>query len=131
MYRLLSWVLAGGVVLGCAAGADAQVAVSVGNPFTGAGFSLGVPAVGYGYGYGSPYVGSPLVGTTYSSGYAGVVAPATGYFSTGYYGAYPLTSVYPSAYGLYGTGYGYGYAPYSYAPYRMGVGGWGRRWGRW
>jgi len=141
MYRLFGWMLAGGILLGSSAPASAQVAVTVGNPYTGGGLSLGLPG-GYGYygvsSYGYPYGGAPLysgfgaygaapvVGTTYSSGYAGYVAPATGYLSTGYYGAYPAASVYPYAYrGLgYGGLYG-GIAPYRYAPY--GYGGYGFR----
>jgi len=128
MYRLYGWVLAGGLVLGSASVANAQVSISVGNPYTGTGFSLGVPAVGYGaYSYGYPYGGAPIVGTTYSSGYAGYVAPATGYLTTGYYGAYPLATPYPYTY----SSYGYGVLPYRAAPYGYGLGGWGRgRWGR-
>jgi len=105
----------------------------VGNPYTG-GFSLGIPG-GYGYygvsSYGYPYGAAPLVGTTYSSGYAGYVAPATGYFSTGYYGAYPTAAVVPYAYPALGYGGVYGYSPYGYGLGRRGMWGGGRYWGRW
>jgi len=128
MGRFCGWILAGGLVLGLAGTADAQVALSIGNPYTGTGFSLGVPGIGS-YGM-APYAASPITYSsgyagyapiTYSSGYAGYVAPAAGYLGTGYYGAPALTSVYPSGYTAYGS---YGW-PSIYSPLGYGYGGWG------
>jgi hypothetical protein len=126
MYRAFGLVLAGGMVLAGANRADAQLSISLGNPYTG-GLSIGQPyygnggygygGYGYGgYGYGSSGFGygasslyspvyAPGLGgvTTYSSGYSGFVGPGTSYYSSGYYGAPGL-----------------GYAPY------YGYGGWGR-----
>jgi len=161
MYRLFSLVVAGGLVLGHAAVANAQLSFSVGNPYTGSGVTIGTPYYGgYGSGYGYPYgTGyssyyapptygtnvAPLYGTTtYSSGYSGYVAPGTTYYSSGYYGAYPSTSFYaPSYYPSYYPAYGYGgYGPSSVwmgtprpSSVWMGGGlgrGWrGGRFGRW
>jgi len=121
MYRALGLILAGGIVLGGAGVADAQVSVSVGNPFTGNGITIGQP---YGYGgtgyYGAPYAGSslyspvypaPLSGvTTYSSGYSG-------YYGSGYSGYYGPRSYGPNYYGAPAPYRSYGYRPYGYAPY--------------
>jgi len=117
MSRILGLVVAGGLVLGQASVADAQLSLSIGNPYNG-GYAIGQP---YGYGLG---------GTTYyGSGYSGYVAPNTTYYSPGVYAPYPYTynaPVYaaPRAYVPY-RNYGYGYG------YRRGFGGpfWGRR--RW
>jgi len=150
MHRLFGLVLAGGLVLGHAADANAQFSLSIGNPYTGSGLSIGSPYYG-GYGYGYPYstgYGSyyaaptmgayvaPLYGTTtYSSGYSGYVAPGTTYFNSGYYGAYPTTSYYaPSYYPNFYSGYGYtGYSPSSVwmgvsRPSSIWMGGLGGRW---
>lgn len=133
MHRFFGWILAGGIMVGSAATADAQVALSIGNPYTGTGITVGAPGLGY-YGASpmySGYAAAPLVGTTYSSGYAGYVAPSMGYYSSSYYGAYPMTSAYAYPYTGYGTGYGYGmygvpsiYSPYGYR-YGYGSAGWG------
>src|SRR4051794_60622 len=94
MYRLFGLILAGGVLLGHAGAARAQVALSLGNPYSGTSLSIGSPGYGYGGGYGYGYPGngySSFYGgnnypayatTTYSSGYAGYVAPATTYFNS-------------------------------------------------
>jgi len=148
MHRLFGLILAGGLVLGVASGARAQISVSVGNPYTGSGITLGQPygagysGAGLGGYYGSPYAGSPLyspayapplAGATaysYSSGYGGYAAPVSSYYSSGYYGsgysgAYPATSFTTSAYPGYGYS-GYGYAPaYGTGVWRRGLlGGW-------
>lgn len=125
MGRFFGWIVAAGVVLGSAATADAQIAVSVGNPYAGI---WGAPVVGYSGispWYASTYSSAPLAGiTTYSSGYAGYAAPAVGALSTGSYGAYPMTSLYPYGYSSYAVGtYGW---PSVVSPY-YGYGGWGWR----
>jgi len=155
MHRLLGLVLAGGLVLGHAHDANAQFSLSIGNPYTGSGVTIGSPYYGgYGYGgyggYGYPYGGgygstyssyygpgaigtyvAPLYGaTTYSSGYSGYIAPGTTYYNSGYYGAYPRGSFYSPAY----SGYGYGgYGPSSVwmgtsPPSSVWMGGLGRGW---
>lgn len=92
MKRGLALVIAGGLTLGLAANARAQVAVGV-NPWGGVGVSVGNP---YGY-YSSGYSGLGGVGympgaTVYSSGYYGVAPMAYGspmiYRSYSYYPAY-------------------------------------------
>src|SRR4051794_41338685 len=64
MHRLFGLVLAGGILLGHAAAAQAQIGLTVGNPFTGTALSIGNPGYGYG-GYGTGYGG-------FWSGYGGV-----------------------------------------------------------
>jgi hypothetical protein len=145
MYRLLGLILAGGLVLGQAASARAQVSVSVGNPYTGTGFSLTTPGYPYGlYGYGanaysypygtssvySSYYPGSVLGTTYSSGYSGYVAPRTTYFGTGY--AAPAYGYGYSSYGwpAYSTTTYYGAYPYYGVGRRGLLRGW-RRGGWW
>jgi hypothetical protein len=122
MSRLLGLVLAGGLVLGTASAARAQIGVSIGNPYRGGGVYVGAP----GFSYASPGYG-------YSSGYA---APGYGYAAPGY--AY--SSGY-SGYAAPGYGYGYGYPAYGYTAYRPAyrypayrtyrpLGGFGRGWRR-
>jgi hypothetical protein len=107
MSRINGLVLAGGLILGAASTADAQVAVSVGNPFVGRGVYVGAgayPAPVYG---GVGYVGAPPV-----------VAPV--------YPAYPTVGIgigavgYPAYRPYYG---GYAYRPF-YGGYHRGY----RRW---
>lgn len=88
---LIGLALASTIVLGGASVARAQIAVSVGNPWTAPGIVAGTP-----YAYSAP-------GTyVYSRGYVGVAgAPLGGYYNPGY--AWPR--------------YGYGVAaPRYYAP---------------
>jgi hypothetical protein len=123
MPRLLGLVLAGGLVLGTASAARAQIGVSIGNPYRGGGVYVGAP----GFSYASPGYG-------YSSGYSGYAAPGYGYVAPGY--------AYSSGYsGYVAPGYGYGYPAYGYTAYRpvyrypayrtyRPFGGYGRRWWR-
>jgi hypothetical protein len=118
MSRLLGLVLAGGLVLGTASAARAQVGVSIGNPYRGGGVYVGAP----GFSYASPGYG-------YSSGYSGYAAPGYGYVAPGY--------AYSSGYsGYVAPGYGYGYPAYGYRAYRpvyrtyRPLGGFGRGWRR-
>jgi hypothetical protein len=117
----MALVVAGGLWLGMASAADAQVSVAVGNPYYG-GFAVGAPYVG-GY-YGVPY-----------GGVAGVVPGAT-YYSSGYYGVAPVAPVGVGVFPSYGYRAFYGVAPYPrygfYGPGRFGFGGFRRRaWGYW
>jgi hypothetical protein len=122
MRCLLGLIVAGGILLGQAAEADAQVTFSFGGGGS-PGVSVGQPYAGYAPGYGQGYYGAP----SYPYGYGG-----TSYYQQGY--AYPGSATYSSAYrgyysagpGSYGsTTYGAypgtGYAPYGgypgYAPY--------------
>lgn len=95
-YPLFGLLVAGGMILGTTPDAKAQIAISVGQPW---GYGVATPYTGYSM-Y-SSYYGAPLVGTTYSSGYTGIVGPA----AVGYAPAY----VGPGAYGL-------GFAPRYYGP---------------
>jgi hypothetical protein len=117
MRSILALVVAGGLGLGMASRADAQVALSVGNPYLG-GFSLGVPYAG---GYGVPYAGVvPGATTFYSSGYYGLPGVTT--YS---YGVAPLAPVGVYGYrGFYGRPYGY-YGGFGYPGFRR------RMWGYW
>ena len=102
MNRIYGMVMAAGLVLGHTSTADAQVSVSVGNPFTGTGV----------------YFGS---GTTYyGSGYSGYVAPGTTSFSSGYYA--PAPYVYPPVYTApaYRAPVVVPYRTYGYRTYRRG-----------
>jgi hypothetical protein len=142
MKRILGLVVAGGLWLGLTSAADAQFALSVGNPYAG-GFAIGAPYAGvYGGGfYGAPSASYGVVprATIYSSGYAGVYPGVTTY-SSGYYGApvAPVAPVLPAvAYPGYGYRPFYGVAAYPRVGYyggfrRFGYGGFGRRgWGYW
>ncbi|MHC5540991.1 hypothetical protein ACYOEI_22445 [Singulisphaera rosea] len=97
-HSLLGLLLAGGMFLGTTSDAKAQIGISVGQPL-GMGLGLGAPYSSYSM-Y-SSYYGSPLVGTSYSSGYTGMVGPAAVGYSPAYVG--------PGAYGI-------GYAPRYYGP---------------
>lgn len=138
LHRLFGLVIAGGIVLGQASDASAQLYLSAGNPYT-AGVAIGQPL-----GYVNPYAGTtyssyyaaPLGGTTiYNSGYSGYVAPGVSVYNSGYTGFVgPGLGVYRSGYiGLPAYGYpAYGYAPYyggGYGVYGL-RGGPYRRWGR-
>lgn len=97
-------VMASAIVLATAVAADAQIAVPVGVP----GAYYGAAAYGY-----------PVGATMYSSGYAGYVAPAGGYISTGYVGM-PVGGIYPTGYvGAYGYGWPsmYGVPYYGHGAY--------------
>jgi hypothetical protein len=124
--------LAAGLAFGFAPKADAQLAVTIGNPYTGQGVTLGNGGIytNPGYGYGN-YAYSPYnygYGTTYSSGYNGYVQRPYGttYYSSGYAG-------YASPYGwnAYGNPGGiyrsYGYGGMNYGGYRVRR-GWGGGW---
>ena len=107
MSRIMGLVLAGGLIAGASSTANAQVAVSVGNPFIGRGVYVGAgayPAPIYG---GAGFVGAPVV--------AAPVIPA-----------YPTVGIgigavgYPAFRPVYG---GYAYRPF-YGGYHRGY----RRW---
>src|SRR5438067_2159532 len=74
MTRFAGLILAGGIVLAAASTADAQVAISLGNPYAGRGLYVGTGYGAYPYGYAAP-------ATVYSSGYRGYVA-STPYATT-------------------------------------------------
>ena len=142
MRMMRTCVLMGGLVLGLAADSPAQVSVSIGNPYTGQGISIGAPAYGYssgysnysGFGPGGGYynntnaysstgylAGPGVLGGTYgyNPSYAGYNAAYQGYRS-GYAGVAPTGAYYPNRpyYGAYGYGnYGYGSRD-GFAPYR-------------
>lgn len=104
-------VLAGGLVLGLASQAPAQVSVNVGNPYTGQGISINTPGVGgYGYSYGA-------------AGFAPGYGYGYGYGSPGFAPGYGFRSGY-SSYGGFGPGLGYGttYQGYSSTGYLAGPG---------
>jgi hypothetical protein len=133
--QLLGLAAAGALLLGSVSTANAQFAVSVGNPYTGQNFSVSGGFTPYGYGVStavnpyptyaptSVYVAAPGV-TTYSSGYYGpspyyapraYVAPSTYYAPSAYYPATSYSVGVPtvgvSTYSpIYSTGY-YGYRP--------------------
>jgi hypothetical protein len=116
MLRIMGLMLAGGLVLGTAGAAQAQVGITIGNPAYGNGLYIGSP----GYGLGTPYTGLYPGGYSYSSGYtgySGFVAPRT-YVAPPVYGysAYraPVYRTYRPAYGYR---YGYGYRP-GFRPFR-------------
>lgn len=107
MTRKAGWLLAGAILVAMGSSAQAQVGISIGNPYNGRGVVIGTP----GYGYGN-----------YNSYYA----PATTYYNSGYAGYAPPV-VYSRPYVV--PNYGYGYRPYGrgygYRPYGRGY---GRRW---
>jgi hypothetical protein len=87
MSKILGPVLAGGLILGLAGKSDAQVAISIGNPFLGRGVYVGAPA----YGYlpppvvGGVYVAAPVPPPVYV---APPVAVGVGVYSYPRYPAY-------------------------------------------
>lgn len=95
MTRLFGWILAGGLILGSAGTARAQVAISVGNPWYGRGVYVGAPA----------YVAPPVVAAPVVA--APVLPPPVVGVGVGVYRPYPIYRPY----------YGYGYGP-RYGPYR-------------
>jgi len=123
MRHVFGWVVAGGILLGLATPAKAQVAISIGSPFGGyssyygTGYSGGLGPYG-GYGMYAPTYGSSY----YSSAYSGYVAPGTALIQQSYGGLYPsYASSYYSGLG-YGP-YGYGSSYYGGAyPYMGGYG---------
>jgi hypothetical protein len=92
MTRRFAWVLAGGLILGAAATADAQVAISIGNPWYGRGVYVGAPA----YVVPPPVVAAPIY-----------PAPMVG-FGVGVYPRYPVYGPYPRPF----------YGPRPWGPYR-------------
>ena len=89
MMRLFGWILAGGLILGAAGTADAQVAVSIGNPYYGRGLYVGAPA----YAYPPPVVVAP------------VLPPPVVGVGVGFYPRYPVYRPYyygPRPYGPHG-----------------------------
>jgi len=144
MRQLFGLVMAGGIVLASAAAANAQVSVSIGNPFTGTGVTIGNPygaySSGYGInGYGNPYYGAaypgygtyssyyaaPVAGvTSYSSGYSSAIVPGSSWYGSNFAPAGPIvSSIYPYTAPAYGYS-SFGYAPsYGFAPgYGYGYG---------
>jgi len=127
-YRL-GWIVAGGILLGLAADAKAQVSVTFGSGGS-PGVSVGQPYAGYTPGYGTSAYGAPGYpsgygntsyyqqgyaypgATSYNSAYQGYYAASPGSTSrsTTYYGSYPGTGYSP-----YGTSTYPGYAPYGYS----------------
>jgi hypothetical protein len=92
MMRLFGLVLAGGLILGAAGTAEAQVAVSIGNPWYGRGVYVGAPAYAY-----PPVVAAPVVA-------APLVAPPVVGVGVGLYPRYPVYRPYhygPRPYGYY------------------------------
>ena len=109
---LIGLATAAGLWLGTPSESHAQFSLSIGNPYTATGLSVGNNPFGYGNGNGYGYPGTSY----YSRGYRGAV-PRGGVYSPGSYGVYrPLAPAYP---------YGYGYGGYpgnrSYG-YRRGFG---------
>jgi hypothetical protein len=99
MRVLKGLILAAGLSLGMAGESNAQVAVSIGNPY-GGGLYVGTPAYGYGgLGYPGYYNGR------YNTGYLG--GPGAFAYSSGYRGYAPVAP-YVGAYRPYYGGYGYG-----------------------
>jgi hypothetical protein len=95
MTRLTGLILAGGLVLGAAGQADAQFAMSIGNPWYGRGMYVGAPAF-----VPAPMVAAPIVA-------APVVVPPVVGVGVGVYPGYPAYRPYPYPY--YGRG---GWGPY-------------------
>lgn len=133
MRSMFGIVTAAGIALGAASTAQAQFAVSVGNPYTG-GVSVGTYGVagypGYGYGY-----GTGLGYGMYSSGYSGLGGYGVGGYGLGGYGVTTYAAPYYGYNSFYSGGYApvyrnYGYAPvYGYGGYRGYGYGYGRGWG--
>jgi hypothetical protein len=125
MLRFFGWMVAGGILLGSASFANAQVSQSVGNPATGTGYGYSghnaygdLSARGPGN---SAYSGSP--------GDTGYAIPVIGSRTT-CFTPYPLSTIYPYSYTGPGTGFGaYKYVPYPYAP--IGYGWYGEHWRGW
>lgn len=132
MRHRMALVLAGGLLLGTASLSDAQVSVSIGNPYAGQGLYIGS-----GYGPGMPYpgysLGSPVYGagvpayglgynSVYRTGYVGGYGPGGFGYGSGYRGFVGPVGGYGYGYGArpYLGGYGYGYRSYSrgYGPFR-------------
>lgn len=111
MNRIVGMVMAVGLVIGHASVADAQVFLSIGDPYTDSGVQIGQP---YGYGLGGG-------GTTYyRSGYSSYVAPGTSSFVTGSYASAPYVYGAPAAYGL-APAVVVPYRTYGYRDYRRGL----------
>jgi hypothetical protein len=87
--------LAGGLLLGAAGQADAQVAISIGNPWYGRGVYVGAPA----YVAPAPIVAAPMVA-------APVIPPPIVGVGVGVYPRYPVYRPYPY------------YGPRPWGPYR-------------
>jgi hypothetical protein len=103
MTRMAGWMMAGVILVAMGSTAQAQVGISIGNPYRG-GVVVGTP--GYGYAGYNPNYGAGA--TYYSSGYAG----------------YAPVAVYRRPYVAPYAAYGYRpYRNYGYGPYRR----WGGR----
>ena len=115
MRHFMGLIVAGGVMLGQVAESKAQFSLSMGNPYTGSGLSIGTPG---GYSYGYPNYSSYGPGLTgYSSGFnsystsAYVAGPGNFSYNSGYSGLAPYNTGYAPSVGVV-NGYGYsGYAP--------------------
>lgn len=134
MRTLRSLVLAGGMLVGLAGQAPAQLNINVGNPLNGQAFSVTTPGlsggyvntfggVGTGLGYSSGYSGYSNYGGLGLGGYSNYYS---GYSNTGFIngtGVIGQTYGYPGYARPYGYGYNSGYSgvgyvnPYGYRPY--------------
>jgi len=128
---LFGMVAAAGLAFGIAPDAHAQFSLSVGNAFTGQGFSVGSNPYGYGgLGDGGLNSGFSGYGSGYS-GYSGGLNPGFNGYSSGYSGL-GVTPGYGYGYGAqsygvpaYGNAYGYGVRRFNpgYRPrFRRGYG---------
>jgi hypothetical protein len=139
MRRIFGLMMVGGLCLGFAPTAGAQMGLGISSPFGGGIYVNPYPS-GFGYnpvyggmGYYPTGVGlgiaNPLA-TTYRSGYLGYAPAVTGVYSSAYSGFAPGLGVNPYlpyrttvAYPAYGANY-YGYRPYGIYGYRRGfIGG--------
>ncbi len=108
MNRIFGMVMAAGLVLGHASVADAQISLSIGDPYHSTGLQVGQP-YGYGYGLGGSSYGLGGSGTAYyGSGYSSYLAPGITSFVTGSYAPDPYIDSAPV----------YGVAPPVVVPYR-------------
>lgn len=119
--RLFGLVVVGGILLGHASAANAQLFISGGNPYQGAGIAIGQP-LGLGNGFVPAYSATsyssfypaPLGGSTvYSSGYSGYAAPAAAYVAPGFITAPGYIAAPAFGYAPY---YGYGSGTYVMRP---------------
>ncbi len=130
MRFLMGLVVASGILIGTAAKSEAQFSISIGNPYTGQGLSIGNPGYGYNnYGY-SGYSGYGI-----DSGYANaynsysnsafVAGNGNFNYSSGYAGYAPIAGYAVSPYGIGTRPYGYGGNPYGYQQNRPYYGSYG------
>jgi hypothetical protein len=133
MRRFLGLSLAGVLVFAMTSFAQAQIGITIGNPYTG-GISIGTPGYtgtgSYVSSYGAnSYGGYGSTGYGYANGVSGrsttvygapgysysYPAPATTYYGSGYRG-YTPSATSPYGYGYQGT-YGNRYSSYTYPSY--------------